>query len=761
MDLETLIKGSEREREIGKLQPFNYMQKDSLVEAFVSILRTCKRLKDVVDNTDFVDFLRSKYKGEKKYKSFLALYNLIFSSYTKENEASAKQFIQIRLDAIKDNPELQNQSEIEVLLSLITASFKVILFEMQVNKFTNLPEFHTQVEKFLESDFASQIEHSITLTKLLECIWGDFNKANPQGKSTERPNEIFEILKSKKAEVAKFFKDFAKAPLTLESLLNWSTFHDYDDEESEFFNQLILSFKKAFIAAYGDKFNNPQLLKPVEIDLLQRFCVLKRYDMENQVNFGFIDLTFDYLSFLKTLKVNVTSVYKHSERTDDNIVSKANEPKKESTEMEMGSSMIQINVTEKMTITGYEQKPELLKLPKFRDVVAKLHEICPETDFENDYDIMIVYQARHEEAKMNQFRFLTLEDRITEIQVGNPSNQVFSMLTMDNKRLCDPHAIKIFYSFTIRKSGLMTEKLPAFYVTFDNDESISHLVKHMCQFHFKEGNGTDTEVKKFEENVYKNMYFFLPSTFDNDEEMEKWKKVGKEILKNLNKNSPVYEVFEELRKIYKKDVFPEKDLKYHHYMNCWIDWEKVDKNLSAKGLEMPENHQFEKAAKKNMRIVLNPGLTEIINYSVVNERNRFNKLSNIPKGDPSFNCAWNLMKTLPVRAFLPNYLFVRVVTVNKLLELHQTLDLDYLAEYLNKSKFQLTSKYRTIGLICQKKRAPGTNTPLEFYPVIKKNNDKFDKKFLGFLPKQVEAEIFKIDKELVHYIFFEREDIEF
>lgn len=177
---------------------------------------------------------------------------------------------------------------------------------------------------------------------------------------------------------------------------------------------------------------------------------------------------------------------------------------------------------------------------------------------------------------------------------------------------------------------------------------------------------------------------------------------------------------------------------------------------------MFEKSHFESLEKKRAdNVTLNTSLTDILSYVITNYQTTLDDLKNKGKltnspSDTNFNALWRKLDVNPLRLFLPNFLIVRVFEIRKLLELGEELDFDYIEERLNISSEPLNQKYNIVGVICQKKGQE------KFYPAIKEKENIFDLKFKGFVDGQERvASINAFNREFVHFIVFERRDIQF
>ena len=91
-----------------------------------------------------------------------------------------------------------------------------------------------------------------------------------------------------------------------------------------------------------------------------------------------------------------------------------------------------------------------------------------------------------------------------------------------------------------------------------------------------------------------------------------------------------------------------------------------------------------------------------------------------------------------------------------MLEIGEELDFDYLETRIHERKEYLNHKYNIIGVICQKKG------PEKYYPAIKESENIFDMKFRGYINGQEKvALISQFDREFIHYIVYERRDVQF
>jgi hypothetical protein len=408
----------------------------------------------------------------------------------------------------------------------------------------------------------------------------------------------------------------------------------------------------------------------------------------------------------------------------------------------------------------FVQKCETLRLPKIKNYLLKIMEIDPNMDILNDYDVVAYFQVTDPVTNVNYYRFVNVEDRITSVISGEVSSS-FSILFLNEKRLCVQNAIKIFYTTKFSKGTIMNDPGAMVYVSLDNDELLSFFVEHIIKSHgLNEGSKEDT--KAMVAKMIDKIYFYLPSTVGSEEEVHQWKQWSKEL--NLTKDTPLSEIYEKLSHLSKVNLFDESDKGKHLTLSCYINSEDADLQLNTKQFERSGFENLEK--KGSEKVQLNTGLTDIFNYLLTNYRLTLTGSLEGKSAEGTMaaikdaDSVWAHFEKYPPRFFLPTYLVVNVFELRKLLELGDDIDFDYLDDKISKSQDPLSSKYTLVAMICQKKNV----NPLCYYPCIREQSttrldSKMFKGFIGEAEKQAAAH--KIDREMVHFLVFEREIIQF
>jgi len=209
-------------------------------------------------------------------------------------------------------------------------------------------------------------------------------------------------------------------------------------------------------------------------------------------------------------------------------------------------------------------------------------------------------------------------------------------------------------------------------------------------------------------------------------------------------------------------MLDENDKGKHMFLSCYINSEDADLQLNTKQFEQTG---FENLEKKGCeKVQLNTGLTDIFDYILTNYRltltgsldKNLQEMNKLKERDS----VWSYYAKYPARLFLPTYLIVNVFELRKLLELGDDLDFDYLDEKIKQTHEPVSSSYSLTAIICQKKNV----NPLCYYPCIREQStarldSKTFKGFIGDAEKLAAAH--KIDREMVHFLVFEREIIQF
>ena len=745
MNLSKLIK--EQPRQISSnLKKMKLSQRDnSLLESLLQVLRYCKSMKDLVDNYEFLDYLKRNFNNQPKLRPIVALFNLIYSSYTVDDEANVDELASILTELRSKYKNLNHMDDIEIILFAISTSFRImqIGMEQEVNP---APPFPEVIEEFLTNVSFENVKKSFTLTALTQLLFSDYAHEHKKVMTPEGLEGKFKILQDNKNTVKKMVSNHSKIPNLSRELNVCITQYNFDDEESYLFNKILDSYKRSMLDSFGENIVNPSVITPIQVDFLPNLCSMVRYDLQNQVNFGYIDIKFNYLSFTRNLSCEMTG-----------IMVETSIKREESDILTLKS---RIGFTNKLTIDcpGFKQIAESLKLPKISNYLLKLMETDPDLDIINDYDVLAFYQTFNKTQKINQFRFLSIDERLTVFQEGNEQNTHFAITFLNEKRLTEPKALKIFYMPKFVKSTLLSDLNVSVYVTLDNDETLQYFLEDVIKVHHLKSmlrqNSTD-----FISTLCKNIVFYLPSCCENDEDINKWKGYSKALqLKPETNLSTIYEALEKASGI---KTYDPKDPSSHLYMSCFINFEKTDVNMEKSSFS---HGSFEKFDKKKMEtLTLNTGISDLLDYVLMNYRNNLEgvELKDDPT-DPNYNSLWRQLPMYPARVFLPSFVIIRVFEVKKLLELGEPLQFEYIDEKIKTTKEAISSQYNIVGLIAQKKRPPGSKDPIVYYPIIKEKESRFDFKYRGFLiDKEVIADMFKIDKEQVHYVIYERREVSY
>ena len=723
---------------------------DSLIEAFLVVIRNCRRLRELVSNQKYFDYLHSHFKGQKPLQPVMALFNFIYSSYTVELESSSEEMTKVLLQIRKEHPEVSDPkkvNDIELLLLAISSSYRYLSYMME-HEGKDYRTFEEVVSEILSLEDDS-ITRTKSITTLINVLYADLKISKADLPETATIKQKVETLKNERQTITYLLHNPDKTPNTFKEMNFFLTQSDFDDEESELFNELLHCFTKKLLDMFGKNFLNLKVFKPIAIDFLKEDCRINRYDLQNQVNFSYVHTKFDYLSNTRTISCNLigTPTTTHA--------------KKEETDQQSLHS--RITYTNKLTVKSkdFKQQHDTLRLPKIKNYLYKIMEIDPNMDIINDYDVIAYFQTIDHANKTNYYRFVSIEDRITSVISGDVGSN-FNIIFMNEKRLCIKSAIKIFYTTKFAKGTIMGDPGAMIYVSIDNDELLSFFIEHVIKAQGL-NEGSKDDIKDLVTKMVDKLYFYFPSTVESEEDVIQWKKWSREL--KLTKDTPLSEIYEKLAEISKVHLYNDTDSGKHMYLSCYINSDDADLQLNTK--------QFEKSGFDNLdkkgaeKVLLNTGLTDIFNYLLTNYR--FTLTGSLeglsPQGQnqvqiPDTEAVWNYFDKYPARLFLPTYLIVNVFELRKLLELGDDLDFDYLDEKIKNNREPLSSRYNLTAIICQKK---GVN-PLCYYPCIRdQSTTRLDSKmFRGFIGEaEKTAAAHKIDREMVHFLVFEREIIQF
>lgn len=715
----------------------------SLLESFLQILRRSKKLKEIIENLDFSDYLREKYNPAQKHlEGSLGFFNMIYSSYTTEAEFSVQEFGKILKEVRKNHPETAKMDDIELWIFVVSSSFRSMVADMEATS--------KQARSLAETaqSLLNVSQEAFSKSKLLQTVvdlwFQDYLTANPNASKASNSQDKLAYLQANSQKAVGLLQNPKTFPELYSEMNIFATQFNFDDTESKVFNEFLLSFEKFQAEQFSTQHLKPEIFKAIKIDFVRHFSQLRRYDFRNQVNFGYIDNNFEYASYSKNMMVNLNGIPARSVTKRD--------------EVEINSMANRIGYTHKLQISKIDelkgQNFDKLQLPQIKSYLLKIMEMDPNMDILNDYDVIALYQAQHPDPKYNKanyYRFISVDSRITEIKVGNPENQNLNLMFLSERRLCQPTAMKIFYSNKFTKMSLLSDNNPTFYVTKDNDEPLRTFMEHIIKVHHLTDNLKDKsedQAKKFIEKG--KLTFYLPSTVETVEEIMKWKDYKDQVKYGVD--TPVSTIYEALAKKSGMDLYMPNDSCSHMYINCFID---LDNNEIFNNGSQFEKGYFEKFEKKKAdNIVLQTNVSDIFDYLVQNCRL-----------DPTHldqkNSVWPMLDKYPPRLFLPNYLIVNVYVVRKMLEISGELAFDYLLDKIKKTGDPISHQYRIMGLICRKKKAKETD-PTIYYPCVKLSEEAYNFKCKGFLgDKEIDADIYKIANEFVDFIIYERRTITF
>jgi hypothetical protein len=742
--MDKLIKGGPRPIDNEVFKMLMTQDKDSsLIESFLQILRRSKKLKEIIENLDFSDYLSENYTpGKKQLEGSLGLFNMIFSSYTKENEFSAKEFAGLIKNVREAHPEIAKLDDIEIWIQIVSSSFRFMISEMETT--SKKARNFLDVTKSILNCNPDLYNKSLLLQDVIDNLFEDYCKAFPT--TTKPSNNLAKlaVLQSNVDQVLGLLKSPETFPKLYSEMNIFSTQFNYDDQQSRLFNEYVLSFEKYQLEHFGNNHLNPKVYNSIKIDFVKHYSQLRRYDLRNQVNFGYIDNNFEYASYTKNMMVNLNGIPAKSVTRRDDV--------------EINNMANRIGYTHKLQISKIEelknQDYEKLQLPEIKSYLLKIMDMDPNMDILNDYDVIAFYQAHHPNPKFNKanyYRFISVDSRITEIRVGNPDNQNLNLMFLSERRLCQPDALKVFYSNKFSKQTALSDNNPTMYVTKDNDEPLKAFMEHIIKVHHLSDNVKDKsedQVLKFIEK--KKLTFYLPSTVESPEEIQKWKNYKDQM--DYKKDTPLSKIYERLVEITGMDLYMPNDQTSHMYLNCFIDMEGNEIFNNSSQFEKGVFEKFER--KKADNIILQTNVSDILDYLIQN-------CCLDPTHPQSNTSVWSLLPKYPPRLFLPNYLVVNVYVIRKMLEISGELNFEFVLDRIKKTGDPISNQYRILGLICRKKKAKETD-PTIYYPCVKLSEEAYNFKCKGFLgEKEVDADIYKIANEYVDFIIYERRTITF
>lgn len=726
----------------------------SLLEAFLMILTRCKKFKDLVDNTDFYDFLKANYKGQKSLDPILALYNLVYSVYTTvEPKYGNEDFCKIVEDIrknLKREEWIQKLSDIELAVYAMTSSFRILASMMREARqpSRDLPVIFEE----LFSAPVEKVSQFPILVHTVSLLYKDY-KASNSGMDVEGFDAQFEVLKNNFSKLSKLLKDLTKVPIFSKEMLIFSSLYNFDDEESPLFNELVCSFTKAISEMHGNKHINPDIIRPITFTFLGNSFKMARYDMQNQVNFGLVNIDFDYMKLTRTIGITLMgNKQKNSVKEDNNKVGCFN------------GQIVYINKFDFQGIPNLEQDHTEFKVARIRNYLMKIMEFDPDTDLLNDYDCIAYYQSYHETQKANFYRFLNIEDRLTEITVGNKQNTKISLYFSQERRLSEPRGLKIFYSLKMAPGSILQDSDNLLYVSQDNEEHLQYFIEYIYSNHILEevNHNAKSGGKNEITDIAKKLTFYLPSTLENKKDIDNWKKISAK--KTLSLQTPLSDIYSELVKHSQMDLYDPEDPHSHMYMNCFLDISSI---LDCSKLATEEFDKYKKASSAQ----LNSNLTDIFEYGLSTfKRSLQSEAFTKPREESTelSQAVWSHLNNYPPRMFLPSFLVVNLYKIRTILELKEHLTFEYLEEKILEQDSGLSPAYSLVGLIAQFKK-PSPTGPV-YYPIVKETEALCCSKYRGFLVektkpnkpvKEVVCDIAKIDKELMHWAVLERREVQF
>ena len=730
-------------REISStLKSFNIKQKShTMLESFLVILCRFRHLKDLVDNSDFKENFKKYYKGQKCFKPIVALFNLIYSAYTADKEASVDEIGSLIVDIRKsfpNHPDIIKMGDIELFMLAISSSFRIFHYTVESERTSGLAPFDEILLQVFSLPKEEILQYNV-LRNLVEKAFQDLLLNNPKLMHAEAIDDKLQIVFSNIKTLQQLSKNLTKIPHITEELNFCSILFHYDDEESSLFNRLLDSYEQKLLSSFGTDYLNTEIIRQIKLDFLRDECSLHRYDLRNQVNFGFININFKYLSTCKSCNCDITGVMEKTSASNE--------------EGEVFSHNTRITYTVKINISenGLNQSVEKLRVPKIKNFLMNIHENNPGLDLINDYESIAFYQAYNQTSNFHYYRFVNIEQRIKEIETNNPTNATFGLMYINEKRLTQPSAVKIFYSTKFLIGGTSFDKNTSIYVTIDNEEHLIHFIDYIIKV-YQILTTTKMDKKTAVESILKSFVFYLPSSVTSEEDFNKWKRWSKEI--KFDQNTPVIDILHMIEKKSGMKLFENnEDDNNHLYINCYLEHSK-DSNLdlNSQALDKPAIPNI--VQNKTSGMILNTGLTDLLDY--VYECQKLNFVNGGTEKD--VNQILGKIDHFPPSLFLPNLLVVHVKEVSKLLDLGEVLTFDYIEEKIKRENAPINNKYLIVGMICSKKN---TN-PISYYPVVKENPNEFDRVVVGYTgpDKTVNARIHKIDKDYVEYIIFERKEIE-
>ena len=481
------------------------------------------------------------------------------------------------------------------------------------------------------------------------------------------------------------------------------------------------------------KFSTPlPYITELSMPLFKSSAVYTRFDTENNGSFGLIDLsTLKYINEKQTLFLDMIKV---SPRSGN---------------FEINSFKVDIFKNFCLTGTTDYQDAKYMKRPKVSQLVSKLNEIDTDYDYTNDFDVICAYEKEDIQRSTAYISYLTVDERVNEATESVSGVKRVYLLAMQNRRLVSPAAIKIVYS--PHKGFKMEAFAPLVYVSEDNDEPVRSFLASVQGIHFKHMalSKESPGYKKTMEGLLNSMHISLDVNLVPGSSSSKIFNADN----GLTENTLLSEIYEKLYQVEFNKSRPLEGSKLMLF--CHFKQPNID-NYNPNNFS-PEKStvagQTQTQAKTNPVLSLQSNLTDILDYVIYNDRFKGSAAPN-PKPTDSSISTHPALSQLPIGYLLPLQLIVAVRNVNNLCELTAPFEMECCKEVVSQQKLAINTKYKTVGLICKKKQA-SPKDPLVYYPV-KKVQDSLKHEVIGYLPKEVKTQIFKVQKDFVEYIYFER-----
>ena len=682
----------------------------SLIDSFVFMLKYVSFNHDFVADTSYVDTLQTmvqRNEVDSRMMAMVSMSNLMFD--TRGAETSTPPSSRELAGLVEDRKE----GSIKTMMDLVRkVSYSYKMFVLRTRRRVSIEDI---VEIFKHESMHIEDGQTKIDPCFVEALAGDCQM---------QPCDIETIVKCNRwKDFKSLLEKMQEVKVRSSRLLKYFYLQDVGLEISES-NDIVDSIRDNFLFKLLDEeleekekgtSKEPlEFFNEISIDLYKDCVRLVRFDLRNNGNYGFLDMSkISYTTekctvfidiLFPSLKTKKTVVHKYKIDLVKNFILR---PKDNS----------------------YQNK-QYFKKVKMRDVIKKINQCNIDNDLLNDYDICIFYERENKQDGIQYTDCITVEDRITAI-LDSSCNSIprVKAVFIDNRRFTDKNYIKVIYS---HKTNCFTEETNGFlvYVPEDNDQKVGEFVKYFVGKYFEKdefmnsSQGHQYLLDNILFSLYSNLTFTSdPTVFDSS--------LGMEL------NSTFTDIYTFLHNHH--------DIDNNSIINCFLKNPLVEKYG-----EMRYSPQSIENFLK-LKIEVSSQLTDLLDYLIHNHQFDSREApSSILYGIKSNE---NLAR-LPPTALLPSVLIVCITNINNMIEIDNDLGIEVVDEKVCREVIGISREYSLIGMICRKKQQT-PSSPLVYYPVYKVPNSPTED-VIGYLPKETRVPFSKLKKEQIDYVILER-----